>query len=145
MIQAQRTQADLQLATNDVTTTSSARWDLSGCDYAVLDVVLGVRTHSTTAACTLSVLTSNDTVVTNFATAVADQSQTPGTAQKMVRYLIDTRAAKRYLRLVTTPGTVATADAIAITAVLHKGRQAVQADAAADLTASTNDTVVTVG
>jgi len=145
MIQGQRSIADLQLATNDVTTTSSARWDLSGCDYAILDVTIGVRTDATTAACTLSVLTSNDTVVTNFATAVADQSQTPGTAAKMVRYLIDTRAAKRYLRLVTTPGTVATASAVAITAVLHKSRLAAGADAAADLAASTNDTVVTVG
>lgn len=145
MIQGQRTQADLQLATNDVTTTSSARWDLSGCDYAVLDVTIGARTHSTTDPVTLSVLTANDTNTASFATVVADQSITPGTAIKMVRYLIDTRAAKRYLRLTSTPGTDATADAIAITAVLHKSRQAVNADAAADLTASTNDTVVTVG
>ena len=145
MVNGQRQQADLQMATNDVTTTTSARWDLSGCDYAVLDVIIGARTHSTTAACALSVLTSNDTVVSNFATVVTDQSQTPGTAIKMVRYLIDTRTTKRYLRLTSTPGTVATADAIAITAVLHKSRQAVSADAAADLTASTNDTVVTVG
>lgn len=147
MIRAQLMRSDLQLGSGDaVTTSSSAAWDLMDCDYAVLDVIVGVRFHASTGATVLSVLTSDDTVVTNHATVVANQTITPGSTTKLVRFLMDTRASKRYLRLTTAPaGTVATQDAVVHSAVLHKFRNRVDADAAADLTASTNDTVVQVG
>lgn len=145
MIRGQLMKSDLQISqVSQVTTTASAAFDMLGCDYAILDVIFGIRKDSTTVATSLSVLDSDDTVVTNHATVVANQSITPGATVKIARYLIDARGRKRYLRLTTTPGTVATGDAINVTAILHKFRNVEDASAASELV-STNDSVVTVG
>lgn len=144
MIRAQLMKSDLQLSqVSQVTTTTSAAFDMLNCDFAVLDIIFGIRKDSTTVATSLSVLDCDTTVVTSHVTVVADQSITPGATVKLTRYMVG-KPRRRYLRLVSTPGTVATGDAINITAILHKFRNREDASAASELVATT-DSVVTVG
>ena len=75
-------------------------------------------THA--ANSTLSLLHSDDTVVTNHVTMVADQSLDL-TAAKEVRYELDARKLKRYLRLTCTAGTT-TGGNITVAAVATMSR-----------------------
>ena len=96
----------VMLASQQITdgATATANLDTRGSDAATIRVNLGTEetTHATAIVCSL--LSSDDTVVTNFATVVADQSPDLTTGRE-VRYAIDMRGQKRYLRLDITAGT----------------------------------------
>ena len=84
--------------------TLSARLDTNGAAWATIRVHIGVEESSNATNATVSLLHSDDTVVSNFSTLRADVSQDYQTAH-IVRYEVDLRGRKRWLRLVYTQGT----------------------------------------
>jgi hypothetical protein len=103
-----------QAMTNSATVT--ANLDTVGGDYASIRIALASEVNTNAVGPTLSVLTSDDTVVTNFATIVADRSAEDITAAKVVTYHVDTRKHKRYLRLSVTTATT-TNDDVTVAAI----------------------------
>lgn len=87
--------------TNSATVT--ANLDCSGADYASLVINLGSEINTNAVGPTISVLDSDDTVVTNFATIVADRTAEDITTAKALVYHF--RPAKRYARVSVTTAT----------------------------------------
>ena len=119
--------------------TVAGNLDCLNADWASIDVLLG--TAQTTAAGTLefSVLHSNDTVVTNFATLAATVSLSNiGTQTGKVRSIeVNAAHRKRYLRLAVTAG-AASGDVI-IGAVGRLHRMDVEPENTTDMVVSTSD------
>jgi len=103
-----------QAMTNSATVT--ANLDTQGANYATIRVCLASEINTNAVGPTLSLKHSDDTVVTNFATVVADQTAVDLTAKREVLYGIDLRGKKRYLRLSVTTAT-ATNDDVTVAAV----------------------------
>ncbi len=74
-------------------------------DYATILLNLGSEINTNAIGPTLSILESDDTVVTNFATITADRSAEDITGAVPGIYNIDLRGRKRYLRLSVTTET----------------------------------------
>lgn len=109
-----------QAMTNSATVT--ANLDCDRGDYAVIRIALASEINTNAVGPTLSLLTSDDTVVTNFATITADRSAEDITAAKELKYAVDLRGQKRYLRLSVTTGTT-TNDNVTVSAIATVGRQ----------------------
>lgn len=77
-------------------------------------IVLNFASESNTNAVgpTISLLHSDDTVVTNHATMVANRTAEDITTAKSVVYHVDLRGKKRYLRLTVTTATTTNDDII---------------------------------
>ena len=103
-----------QTAATNVTTT--ANLDTLGADYAIIRIHFAAEANTNATGPKTSLLSSDDTVVTNFATVVADQVAIDITAQSLVRYDVDLKGRKRYLRLAVTGGTNGTNDNITFAA-----------------------------
>lgn len=116
MIQAQRGQHAILIAPVSGSAASTARLDTNGADYATIDVALSAEITTDAEVPVISLLSSDDTVVTNFATMVADVTGDDVTAARLHTYHIDLRGQKRYIRLTITPGTVVTDDAFVVSA-----------------------------
>lgn len=117
MINAQKTKKDVLIAAQAMTSaaTVTANLDTLGAGYASIDINFGAELNTNGVGPTLSLLECDTTVATNFATITADLSAVTVTAEKLVRYDVDLRGRKRYLRLsVTTAG--ATNDDITLAA-----------------------------
>lgn len=84
--------------------TSTVNFDCRAADYASIRILFDPEETTHARDTTVSLLESDDTVVTNFATITANQS-VDLTAAKEVRYEVDMRGRKRYLRLSITAGT----------------------------------------
>ena len=109
-----------QSMTNSATVT--ANFDTLGASYATVRIALASELNTNAVGPTLSLLHSDDTVVTNFATITADRATEDLTAAKEVTYGVDLRGKKRYLRLsVTTP--TATNDNVTLSAIGTLSRQ----------------------
>lgn len=80
-------------------------------DYASFRVFANSETNTNASDMTIGLLESNDTVLTNFATVVANVTL-DRTAAAFHRYEVDVRKRKRYLRIATTPGTTTNDPAI---------------------------------
>jgi hypothetical protein len=136
------------LASNvDIThgATHTANWDCKNGDYAELIITLGSEAHTSATNPTVSLLASDDTVVTNFATVTADQSIV-NTDERLVVYKVDLTSGKRYLRLAITAVSGSTNNNLTIGSAVGrlsrlKSGSAVSTTAAA---ASTSDTDITV-
>lgn len=100
--------------TNSATVT--ANLDCKGAGHATLRLLFAAELNTNAVGPTLSVLDSNDTVVSNFATVTANRTNEDLTAAKEVRYEIDLRKRKRYLRLSVTTGT-ATNDNVTVACI----------------------------
>lgn len=144
MIQAQRNKVTQILSSRGITdgATASASFDMQGADYATL--ILNFKTEEGTDSgnTTISLLESDDTVVTNHATFVANRSEDLTTGHNVV-YHFDTKSRKRYLRLTVTAATVTGSD-VTFAASIITGRLGQEPSATADMVGSTNDAVVIV-
>lgn len=93
------------VGTGAATVSVSASLDTAGYDHASIRVLVNARVNSSAETMSISVLESDDTVVTNHVTITANKTPTPAAAATEQRYELDLRKRKRYLRLVLTPGT----------------------------------------
>jgi len=121
MIESQRAIDEVVIDNQAMTSsaTVTANLDTSGSSYVTIRILLSKELNTNGVGPTISLLGSDDTVVTNFATIVADKAAVTLVAAKEVRYEIDMRGKKRYLRLSISTGT-ATNDNISVGAVASK-------------------------
>lgn len=84
-------------------------------NWATIRLYFRAEVNTSAVGPVISILESNDTVVTNFATIVADRTNEDLTAARLVRYEVDMRKRKRYLRVSLTPGTNSTNDLVTYT------------------------------
>lgn len=118
-----------QAMTNSATTT--ARVDTKGADYAVVTVHFAAEANTNADAPTVSLTESDDTVATNFATVTANISPDL-TAARTLRYDVDLKSRKRYLKLSVSTATNDTNDNITVAADCVLGKLAVGNDASSD-------------
>ncbi len=111
-----------QAMTNSATVTANV--DCQGAAYATIRISLASEINTNAVGPTLSLLTSDDTVVTNFATIVADRAAEDITAAKVVTYGVDLRGQKRYLRLSVSTDTT-TNDDVTVSATTTLGRKVI--------------------
>ena len=100
------------------TTALTARLDCKDAHYATIRVALGIEANTNSTNVVVSLLESDDTVVTNFATFDSDLADTTvdNTAAVVATRHVDLDGRKRYLRLTVTPDTT-TNGAVTIGAV----------------------------
>ena len=142
MIEAQNvTRSVLFVARMTNSATNTANIDCREADYCTIEVCLDARINTSAVGPTISLLESDDTVVTNFATfnSSFERSAEAITADKVIVYHVDTKARKRYLRLSITSAT-ATNDDLSVSALALLSRKE-------KLPAATTDmgTVVVIG
>jgi hypothetical protein len=102
------------------TATRSATMDTLGADYATLEVAIGPLPNLTVASTLTIAITEGDVATGSFATFNSDFSKTVdiGTTGQVIAFHINCDGTrKRFMKMITTPGTTATADAIAISAI----------------------------
>lgn len=122
-------------------TTTTANLDCKGADWATIRINFKAELNTNAVGPTISLLESDDTVVTNFATIVANRTNEDLTAAREVRYDVDLRYRKRYLRLSVTAPT-ATNDDITFGAIATLSRKEQTPSAHADLVETTGAAVV---
>lgn len=112
--------------------TASGNVDTMGADFVTIDVFMSTSNDVANNPSVLKISESDDTVVTNFADVtglVGDTSFTiPNSVTAgdwAVKFNIDTRGRKRYLKLTVSPVTTQV-----IAAVANLGRQSIAATAA---------------
>jgi hypothetical protein len=120
MVHSKRGIDTLMLTRSASTATQAAnldRLDASGItsDFATLRLCFHPEVNTSAVGPTLSVLEADTTDVTNFATIVADRTNEDLTTLRNVRYEIDCRKRKRYLRVLITPGTATANDSVTYT------------------------------
>ena len=103
-----------QAMTNSATVTANI--DTIGSSYATIRVALASEINTNAVGPTLSLLQSDDTVASNFATVVANRTAEDITTAKEITYGIDLRGKKRYLRLIVTTATT-TNDNVTLAAI----------------------------
>ncbi len=133
MIQAQRGKHAIMIAPTSGTTATTAILDTNGADYATIDVALGAELTTDADVPVISLLNNDTTIVTDFATVVADVTGDDVTAARLHTYHVDLRGGKRYLRLTITPGTVASDDAFVVSANSSLTRQVEAPGATGDM------------
>lgn len=106
--QAKTNSATASASLDTVTTRGKA-------NYARICVLFKSEINTNAVGPTISLLHSDDTVVTNHATMVANRTAEDITNAKSVTYHVDLRGKKRYLRLTVTTAT-ATNDDITLSA-----------------------------
>lgn len=133
MIQEQLPKATLLLAPQAMTNsaTVTANFDtidastLTKGNYATIRIHLASEINTNAVGPTISLLGSDDTVVTNFATITADRATEEFITAKTVVYLVDLRGKKRYLRLsVSTDTTTNDNVTVAAEGLLTRNNQA---------------------
>lgn len=123
MIQALRAQ-DLMLidpVTMTNTATQTANFDTldpgqGRAGWATIRIGFSSELNTNAVGPTITLSESDDTVVTNFATISANRTNEDLAAAKELRYEIDLRGRKRYLRLSVTTAT-ATNDNVTVCAI----------------------------
>lgn len=98
-------EVELPMTAATAAATLTARIDTRGYDYAIVRIPFDTWATTEGGTCTCSLLHSDDTVVTNFATVVANRTHQPTAAASLVSYRVDLRGKKRYLRVTCTAGT----------------------------------------
>lgn len=141
MKQVQRALSSVVLSSQLVTdgATVTANIDTRGYAAATIIVNLGAEETTHAANSTLSLLSSDDTVVSNFATVIADKSLDL-TVAKQHRYEVDLLGGKRYLRLSFTAGTTTGGDVrVGAESLLYRASE--DPVGTTDMVGSTNDSV----
>lgn len=102
--------------------TQTANLDTRGADWATIRLNFNAEVNTNAVGPTIALSESDDTVVTNFATITANRTNEDLTSARAVRYDVDLRNRKRYLRLAVTAAT-ATNDHIVVSAVATLSRK----------------------
>lgn len=146
MIHAQNGQDRLLIAPRTVTAaqTATANFDTRGGDYATIRIGFAAEIDTSAIGPTISLSSSDDTEVTNFVTVVANRTAEDLVAARELVYHVDTRSAKRYLRLAITAETHTTHDVLSVCAIGTLTRLGVGAGSTTNMVATTNDKVVIV-
>jgi hypothetical protein len=137
----------LPLAAAAATAARTASWDTVQVDgsakYAEIRMVFSTEVTTDNVGPTISLLECDTTVVTDHATFDSnfERSAESLVAGKEVRYLVDLKGRKRYLRLTITPGTVATDDQIQFCAIGTLSRTGIVPGSTTDM----GDDVVVIG
>lgn len=96
------------------TATASASLDTvttrGKANYARINLLFASEINTNAVGPTISLLHSDDTVVTNHATITANRTAEDITTAKSVSYFVDLRGLKRYLRLTVTTATATNDD-----------------------------------
>ena len=126
--------------------TRTANLDCQGAGYATIRMNFASEINTNAVGPTISLLESDDTVVTNFATFNSDFERTNEdlTAAKKLVYRVDLRGRKRYLRLSLTTATT-TNDNVTASAAATLSRKAIEPASEANQAGSTQVVVVQAG
>lgn len=145
MIHAQDSTTKLMLAPQAMTNsaTLTANVDCIDTDYATITVAVSTGVNTNAVGPTIKLLTSDDTVVTNFATITASQQPTVTSTANVTKFLVDTRYQKRYLRLSVTSGTT-TNDNVTVCAQAELSRKGQLPGGTSGMVATTNDAATLV-
>lgn len=122
MKQAQAFKREVTLAPTAGTATAAGTVDLANSDYATIEVVLSKRPNTNASSVTLVIQEADDTNVTSFATFNSNLSQTvalDGSDPQVAVFHVTSQARKRYLRLLSTPGTHTTNDVVTVVGVAN--------------------------
>ena len=134
---------ELAAASQSAAATRSANVDTLGADFAEIGVVCGIEANTSAATVAIVVSESDTTDASAFATwsSSFSRDEDVSTAHN-VRFLIDTRARKRYLKLQVTNGTHTTNDLFTSAAYSILTRREQNPVGTAGMIGSTNDAVV---
>lgn len=104
------------------TTARAGNLDCQGADYATFLVSVTAEANTNSTGVVLSVLESDDTETTNFATFSTNHAVTiDNTAAVVHKACVDMKGRKRYLRVVATPDTTTNGAVLcSISALLNK-------------------------
>jgi len=148
MIHAQAKTLHLLLASASQTNsaTRTANLDCAGASYAEIVMNHASALNTNAVGPTISLLESDDTVATNFATFNTDFEVTSLdiTNAKARSYQLDLRKRKRYLRLSVTTKT-ATNDNVTLGAVAYLSRKSQEPASEAGMAGDTNCVVTVAG
>lgn len=117
--QANSTTILLSPIASATTARTSTTLDTLGCDYATIVCQIGVQANTNGATPTITLQESDTDVASNFATfnTSFNTVSVANSAAAVEVFNVDLKARKRYMRLLATPGTVASNDAILSAAV----------------------------
>lgn len=124
--------------------TTTARLDTRGFDYATIIVAMSSEVNTSAEGPTISLLEDDTTVVSNFATIVADQAAFDLTAAGQLTYHVDLRGKQRYLRLTVTAGSHTSGDDIVVGAVAILSRAEEAPAGVSGMVSGANDVAVVV-
>lgn len=101
------------LAPSSISTggTASATVDIRGAAFATLRINFAAEVNTNAVNPTVSVLLSDTTDATNYATVAANRTEDLAAAHEL-RYEIDNKSGKRYLKLSITAATHTTNDLV---------------------------------
>lgn len=123
--------------------TASSRIDTLGSDYATISVAVSLGATATIASSdgvTISVLHSDNTNASTFVTLAANKTAIK--TSENAYYTVDTRAAKRYLRVTCSPGTSGVTNEHATVAILGTlGKLEKKPDSTGDMLVGTTVTL----
>jgi hypothetical protein len=120
MKQAQSQLRSLLISPQVSTATVSAAFDTLGADYATIQVAVGTRAAATQSSSVTIAITEADAATGSYTTFNSELSQAVaiGTSAQVAVFHVNLDGTrKRFLRVLSTPGTVATADAVGIAAI----------------------------
>lgn len=128
-----------------VTVTQAATMDCLGADYALITVSMCSALTTNAVDPSIAVQHSDDTTVTNFSTTgITGAITTNSQAAKNNVIGVDLKSKKRYIRVLLTPGTTATNDAIVMTVNAQLSRLEEAPSSTSEMVGSTNDAVTLV-
>jgi len=137
--------APIAAAAVGTTAVRTATWDLvrvdGRSDYAEIRMSFGSESNTNATGPTIALTESDDLTTYNTFHAGFARAAEDLTSAKEVRYLIDCKSRKRYLKLTITPATTAASDAIQVTAIGTLYRNGVQPGSTTDM----GDDVVVIG
>lgn len=122
------------------TATRAATVDTRGASYATIRVCSSSAANTNATTVALDLQDDDTTVVSNFATIVAQQTVAI-TSAFQITYHVDLRGKERYLRLLSTPATT-TNDAISLCAIATLFRQGEWPSAVGELSQTAGKIVV---
>lgn len=144
MIQSQRLLDKVVLAPASISAggTASATVDIANAAYATLRINFAAEVNTSAVNPTVSVLLSDTTDATNFATVTANRTEDLVNAHAL-RYEIDNKSGKRYLKLSITAATHTTNDLVTHGgAIVSLGGLDSDPSSTTEMVGSTNDAVV---